>query len=78
MKFLDQAKIYVASGKGRQEDVLVLEEKNILNMEDLMEVMEARGGDIVFVTDQNLNTLIDFRYQQHFKAMKGRGWHGQK
>ncbi|MBT6198298.1 MAG: GTPase ObgE, partial [Pelagibacteraceae bacterium] len=37
----------------------------------------GRGGDVIFVTDQNLNTLIDFRYQQHFKAMKGRDGMGK-
>jgi GTP-binding protein len=35
------------------------------------------GGDIVFITDQNLNTLIDFRYQQHFKARPGDGGKGR-
>jgi GTPase involved in cell partitioning and DNA repair len=43
-----------------------------------MEEMEVRGGDIVFITDQNLNTLIDFRYQQHFKGNERPRWHGQK
>ena len=67
---LDQAKIYVASGKGGKGCVSFRREKYIEyggpNGGD-----GGRGGDIIFITDQNLNTLIDFRYQQHFKAMKG-------
>ena len=70
MKFLDQAKIYVASGKGGKGCVSFRREKYIEyggpNGGD-----GGKGGDVVFITDQNLNTLIDFRYQQHFKAMKG-------
>ena len=70
MKFLDQVKIYVASGKGGKGCVSFRREKYIEyggpNGGD-----GGRGGDIIFITDQNLNTLIDFRYQQHFKAMKG-------
>ena len=70
MKFLDQAKIYVASGKGGKGCVSFRREKYIEyggpNGGD-----GGKGGDVVFITDLNLNTLIDFRYQQHFKAMKG-------
>ena len=70
MKFLDQAKIYVSSGKGGKGCVSFRREKYIEyggpNGGD-----GGKGGDVVFITDQNLNTLIDFRYQQHFKAMKG-------
>ena len=76
MKFLDQAKIYVASGKGGRGCVSFRREKYIEyggpNGGD-----GGRGGDIVFITDQNLNTLIDFRYQQHFKAMKGQDGMGK-
>jgi len=70
MKFLDLAKIYVASGKGGKGCVSFRREKYIEyggpNGGD-----GGKGGDVVFITDLNLNTLIDFRYQQHFKAMKG-------
>jgi len=70
MKFLDQAKIYVASGKGGKGCVSFRREKYIEyggpNGGD-----GGKGGDVIFITDQNLNTLIDFRYQQHFKAKKG-------
>ncbi len=76
MKFLDQAKIYVASGKGGKGCVSFRREKYIEyggpNGGD-----GGKGGDVVFITDQNLNTLIDFRYQQHFKASKGRDGMGK-
>ena len=70
MKFLDQAKIYIASGKGGKGCVSFRREKYIEyggpNGGD-----GGKGGDIIFITDQNLNTLIDYRFQQHFKAKKG-------
>lgn len=76
MKFLDQAKIYVASGKGGKGCVSFRREKYIEyggpNGGD-----GGRGGDVIFITDQNLNTLIDFRYQQHFKAKKGQDGMGK-
>ena len=76
MKFLDQAKIYVASGKGGKGCVSFRREKYIEyggpNGGD-----GGKGGDVVFVTDQNLNTLIDYRYQQHFKAKKGQDGMGK-
>ena len=76
MKFLDQAKIYITSGKGGNGCVSFRREKNIEfggpNGGD-----GGKGGDIIFVTDQNLNTLIDFRYQQHFKAKKGEDGKGK-
>jgi GTP-binding protein len=70
MKFLDQAKIYVRSGDGGDGVIAFRREKH----------MEyggpdggngGRGGHIVFEAAQNLNTLIDFRYTQHFRAPKG-------
>src|SRR5438876_7133216 len=73
MKFLDQAKIYVSSGAGGAGAVSFLREKFIEfggpNGGD-----GGRGGDIVAEAVANLNTLIDYRYQQHFRA--GRGHHG--
>jgi GTP-binding protein len=70
MKFLDQAKIYIASGKGGRGCVSFRREKYIEyggpNGGD-----GGKGGDVIFIVDSNLNTLIDFRYQQHFKAKKG-------
>jgi len=76
MKFLDQAKIYIASGKGGKGCVSFRREKYIEyggpNGGD-----GGKGGDVIFITDQNLNTLIDFRYQQHFKANKGQDGMGK-
>lgn len=70
MKFLDQAKIFVKSGKGGNGCVAFRREKYVEhggpNGGD-----GGRGGNIVFYAEPNLNTLIDFRYQQHFKARPG-------
>ena len=65
MKFLDQAKIYITSGKGGNGCVSFRREKNI-EFGGPNGGGGGKGGDIIFVTNQNLNTLIDFRYQQHF------------
>jgi len=73
MKFLDEAKIYVKSGDGGDGCVSFRREKNIaFGGPDGGD--GGRGGDIEIICADNLNTLIDFRYQQHFKA--GRGTHG--
>lgn len=73
MKFLDQAKIYLKSGDGGRGCVSFRREKYIEfggpNGGD-----GGKGGSVYFVAVENLNTLIDFRYQQHFKA--GNGHHG--
>ena len=70
MKFLDQAKIYIASGNGGDGCASFRREKYIEfggpNGGD-----GGKGGNIIFKVDDNLNTLIDFRYQQHFKAKRG-------
>jgi len=70
MKFLDQAKIFLKSGKGGNGCVAFRREKYIEfggpNGGD-----GGRGGNITFIADQNLNTLIDFRFKQHFKAEAG-------
>ncbi len=76
MKFLDQAKIYIASGNGGDGCASFRREKYIEyggpNGGD-----GGKGGDIVFIVDTNLNTLIDFRYQQHFKAKRGENGKGK-
>ena len=73
MKFLDQAKIFIKSGDGGAGCVGFRREKFIeFGGPDGGD--GGRGGDVVFECAANLNTLIDFRYQQHFKA--GRGHHG--
>ena len=70
MKFLDQAKIYLKSGDGGDGVVAFRREKYIeYGGPDGGD--GGKGGDIVFESVENLNTLIDFRYTQHFKARKG-------
>ncbi len=70
MKFLDQAKIYLKSGDGGDGVTAFRREKYVaFGGPDGGD--GGRGGDIVFESVANLNTLIDFRYTQHFKAKKG-------
>ena len=76
MKFLDQAKIYIASGKGGRGCVSFRREKYI-EYGGPNGGNGGKGGDVIFVTDSNLNTLIDFRYHQHFKAKKGEDGKGK-
>jgi GTP-binding protein len=70
MKFLDQAKIYVRSGDGGNGVVAFRREK-FLEFGGPDGGDGGRGGDVVFEAVANLNTLIDFRYTQHFRAAKG-------
>ena len=71
MKFLDQVKIYVKAGNGGDGSASFRREKFI-------EYGGPDGGDggsggsIILESDRNLNTLIDFRYAQHFKAQHGK------
>ena len=77
MKFLDQAKIYVKAGDGGSGSVSFRREKFIeFGGPDGGD--GGHGGSIIFASDKNLNTLIDFRYQQHFKAEKGQDGKGKK
>jgi GTP-binding protein len=70
MKFLDQAKIYCRSGDGGDGVVAFRREKH-MEFGGPDGGNGGRGGDIVFEAVENLNTLIDFRYTQHFRAKKG-------
>lgn len=70
MHFLDQAKIYVKSGGGGPGAVSFRREKYI-EYGGPDGGNGGKGGDIVFVAVPGLNTLIDFRYTQHFKARRG-------
>ena len=70
MKFLDQAKIFLKSGDGGDGCVAFHREK-FIEFGGPSGGNGGRGGDIVFEAAENLNTLIDFRYRQHFKAAKG-------
>tara|TARA_Y100000590_G_scaffold290232_1_gene326670 strand:+ start:1 stop:984 length:984 start_codon:yes stop_codon:yes gene_type:complete len=77
MKFLDQAKIYVKAGDGGSGSASFRREKFIeFGGPDGGD--GGKGGSIFFVSSKNLNTLIDFRYQQHFKAEKGKNGEGKK
>ena len=75
MHFLDQAKIYVKSGAGGSGAVS-------FRREEVIEVGGpdggdgGKGGDVVFEAGPGLNTLIDFRYTQHFRAPRGKGGAG--
>src|SRR5210317_1019361 len=71
MKFLDQAKIYTRSGHGGPGAISFRREAHVpLGGPDGGD--GGRGGDIVAMAVNGLNTLIDYRYQQHFKAESGR------
>ena len=70
MKFLDQAKVYLRSGDGGNGVIAFRREKH-LEFGGPDGGNGGKGGDIVFVAAENLNTLIDFRYTQHFRAPKG-------
>ena len=70
MKFLDQAKIYVKSGDGG-DGVVAFRREKYIEFGGPDGGNGGRGGDIVFEAAANLNTLIDFRYTQHFRARKG-------
>jgi GTPase len=73
MKFLDQAKIYIRSGDGGAGSISFRREKYVpYGGPDGGD--GGRGGDVVVEAVDGLNTLIDYRYKQHFKA--GRGGHG--
>lgn len=70
MKFLDEAKIYVKSGDGGPGAVAFRREK-FIPRGGPDGGNGGKGGDIIFETADTLNTLIDFRYTQHFRAEKG-------
>ena len=76
MKFLDEAKVYIRSGDGGNGCVSFRREKFIEfggpNGGD-----GGRGGDVIAEAVPGLNTLIDYRYQQHFYAKNGRGGMGK-
>ncbi len=75
MKFLDQAKIYIKAGNGGSGSASFRREKFIeFGGPDGGD--GGNGGSVIIESDRNLNTLIDFRYAQHFKAQHGK--HGSK
>jgi GTP-binding protein len=70
MHFLDQAKIFVRSGAGGPGAVSFRREKYV-QYGGPDGGNGGKGGDVIFEAVAGLNTLIDFRYAQHFKAMRG-------
>src|SRR6266851_1742609 len=70
MKFLDEAKVYIRSGDGGNGCVAFRREKYI-EFGGPSGGNGGRGGDVIIEAVDGLNTLIDYRYQQHFKAQKG-------
>jgi GTP-binding protein len=76
MHFLDQAKIFVKSGDGGVGAVSFRREK-FLQYGGPDGGNGGKGGDIIFEAIPGLNTLIDFRYTQHFKAPRGKGGAGR-
>ena len=76
MKFLDQVKIFIKAGDGGSGSPSFRREKFIeFGGPDGGD--GGKGGSIILVSERNLNTLIDFRYQQHFKAERGRDGSGK-
>ena len=77
MKFLDEAKIFLRSGKGGNGCVSFRREKFVeFGGPDGGD--GGNGGDIIFKGVSNKNTLIDFRFKQHFKAQNGKDGAGKK
>ncbi|MBX9711189.1 MAG: GTPase ObgE [Xanthobacteraceae bacterium] len=70
MKFLDEAKVYIRSGDGGNGCVAFRREK-FIEHGGPNGGNGGRGGDVIIEAVDGLNTLIDYRYQQHFKAPKG-------
>jgi|TARA_B100000959_G_scaffold89265_1_gene94753 GTP-binding protein len=76
MKFLDQVKIYIKAGNGGDGSPSFRREKFIeYGGPDGGD--GGKGGSVILKTEQNLNTLIDYRYQQHHKAQRGDNGAGQ-
>ena len=76
MKFLDQVKIYVKAGNGGSGSPSFRREKFVeFGGPDGGD--GGKGGSVILTSERNLNTLIDYRYQQHFKAEKGRDGSGK-
>lgn len=76
MKFLDEAKIHLKSGNGGKGCISFRREK-FIEHGGPNGGNGGKGGDIIFESADNLNTLIDFRYQQHYTAENGRGGMGK-
>ncbi|MEY9125768.1 GTPase ObgE [Bradyrhizobium yuanmingense] len=75
MKFLDEAKVYIRSGDGGNGCVAFRREK-FIEFGGPSGGNGGRGGNVIVEVADGLNTLIDYRYQQHFKAQKGENGSG--
>ena len=76
MKFLDEAKIYIKAGDGGNGACSFRHEK-FIEFGGPDGGCGGKGADVIFEAKENLNTLIDFRYQQHFRAERGRNGAGR-
>jgi GTPase len=77
MRFVDEVRIYIRSGKGGDGAVSFLREKG--NPKGGPDGGDGgRGGDLIFVADPQLGTLLDFRYQQHHRAEDGQAGMGSQ
>ncbi len=75
MQFIDEVKIFVESGKGGNGCVAFRREK-FIPRGGPSGGDGGKGGDVIFECARNLNTLVDFRFQQHFKAQNGQAGKG--
>ena len=75
MKFLDEAKIWVKAGDGG-DGVIAFRRERFIEYGGPDGGNGGKGGDIIFEAVAGLNTLIDFRYTQHFRAPRGKGGSG--
>jgi len=76
MKFIDEAKIFVKSGDGG-DGCLSFRREKYIEFGGPDGGNGGKGGDIVIEGTKSLNTLVDYRFQKHFKAQKGRGGAGR-
>ena len=76
MKFIDEAKIFIKSGDGG-DGCLSFRREKFIEFGGPDGGNGGKGGDIVIEGTKSLNTLVDYRFQKHFKAQKGRGGAGR-
>ena len=76
MKFLDQVKIFVKAGDGGSGSPSFRREK-LIEFGGPDGGDGGKGGSVILKSERNLNTLIDYRYQQHFKAKRGEDGKGK-
>jgi GTP-binding protein len=76
MKFLDQVKIFVKAGDGGSGSASMRREK-FIEFGGPDGGNGGKGASVILIAERNLNTLIDFRYTQHFKAKRGQNGMGK-